>query len=238
MQMLTLLPLLSLFSPLVLSALARAAPSDVSKRSQTDVTEPEGQYEDVSGDSELSKRLGSSFVRIGRPSSFVRIGRGSHFVRIGRPGNFVRIGRGYEGDDLDDVGDDTEGDNPDKRASKFVRIGKASRFVRIGKSGQMDPEIKRMSSFVRIGKADPYAYLDSDDAANKRQSSFVRIGRIPSSAFVRIGRNSGEDGGESGDFGTFDRIARMGQSSFVRIGKREADPEKMAAAQKPGSLKH
>nr|AQS80509.1 FxRIamide-2 precursor [Charonia tritonis] len=229
MQMFTFLPLLSLFCPLILSACSRAAPTDVTKDDQSDVAGPVGQFDDVSGEGDLAKRL-SSFVRIGRPNSFVRIGRGSRFVRIGRPGNFVRIGRGYEGD-LDDLGYDTEGDNynnADKRASRFVRIGKGSRFVRIGKSGQVDPQIKRMSSFVRIGKADPYSDLDSDDLS-KRASSFVRIGRIPSSAFVRIGRASSEDSGEAGDFGTFDRIARMGQSSFVRIGKREADPEKLAA---------
>lgn len=80
----------------------------------------------------------------------------------------------------------------------------------------MDPEEKRLSHFVRIGKS-----LSEDNDANKRASSFVRIGKIPSSAFVRIGREPGQSADNS-DFGSLDRMTRIGQSSFVRIGKREA----------------
>ncbi|KAL8618557.1 hypothetical protein ACOMHN_021826 [Nucella lapillus] len=173
---------------LLLSTLSRAAPPDVSKASASDVSSDAGPYDDVSGESELAKRL-SSFVRIGRPSSFVRIGRANHFVRIGRPGNFVRIGRGYEGNAEDDLGYNQQQDlqdyAPNKRTSSFVRIGKASSFVRIGKSGElMLPEDKRMSSFVRIGKGQPFSNVYSEDLT-KRVPSFVRIGRTPTFAFLR-----------------------------------------------------
>lgn len=171
---------------LLLSTLSRGAPPDVSKASASGVSSDAGSYDDVSGDSELAKRL-SSFVRIGRPSSFVRIGRGSHFVRIGRPGNFVRIGRSYQGNPEDMTYDTEDLDyRADKRSSRFVRIGKGSSFVRIGKSGMLIPEDKRMSSFVRIGKGYPFGDAYSDDL-NKRLSSFVRIGRTPTFAFLRSG---------------------------------------------------
>lgn len=217
----------------MLSLSFAAPPTDV-KSAKTDVTTEDN---DATESHELAKRM-SGFVRIGRPSGFVRIGRSNSFIRLGRPGNFVRIGRGYGGEEMED-GDlgaveaaDTEAYGPedDKRASSFVRIGRASNFVRIGKSGlTQEPDNKRMSSFVRIGRPDgSYAGATDSDDFGKRASSFIRIGRIPSSAFVRIGRdpNSSDEGDE---YDTFDRIARMGQSSFVRIGKREATkPERLS----------
>ena len=78
---------------------------------------------------------------------------------------------------------------------------------------QMDQnpaEAKRLSSFVRIGRGDSLSSslddeeddMDDDQAVDKR--SFVRIGRIPSSAFVRIGRD--RSGGYGSDaYDAFDR---------------------------------
>nr|ARS01395.1 fxriamide 1 [Deroceras reticulatum] len=152
-----------------------------------------------SNDRDLSKRM-SSFVRIGKSfeadSDLMK--RVSNFVRIGKSGedekrgsSFVRIGKS-----------EANGENErDKRISNFVRIGKS------GLDEDTDVESsKRGSSFVRIGKMSPldgsypsqYSQDDStglfpDDrplhVAN-RGSSFVRIGKMPSSAFVRIGKNS------------------------------------------------
>ena len=75
---------MSLLSLVLLSALSRAAPSDLSQAPHSGgLSGDDGQYDDLAADSEMAKRL-SNFVRIGRPSSFVRIGRGSSFVRIGK----------------------------------------------------------------------------------------------------------------------------------------------------------
>jgi hypothetical protein len=152
-----------------------------------------------SSDGDVSKRM-SSFVRIGKSfeTDSDQMKRVSNFVRIGKSGedkkrgsSFVRIGKsGANGDN-----------EKDKRISNFVRIGKS------GLDADTDVESsKRSSSFVRIGKMSPldssfssqYSQDDStgsslDDiplnVAN-RGSSFVRIGRMPSSAFVRIGKKS------------------------------------------------
>lgn len=86
-----------------------------------------------------------------------------------------------------------------------------------------------MSSFVRIGKSsDDEDEGVEDQDFSKRASSFVRIGKIPSSAFVRIGREDGLPAMDS-VLGPFNRMARMGQSSFVRIGKRDTRRQEAAS---------
>nr|BCP56472.1 FxRIamide 1 [Ambigolimax valentianus] len=181
----------------------------IGKSSEMDTDEiPE--YSDSTSQGHLGLNSDSSDLdSIKRMSSFVRIGKSfntdsdlmkrvSNFVRIGKSGednkrasSFVRIGKSEENGDNDS----------DKRASNFVRIGKS------GLDADMEDESsKRSSSFVRIGKmspvdssfSSPYSQDESsspflDDAplhVVNRGSSFVRIGRMPSSAFVRIGKKS------------------------------------------------
>ncbi|XP_041365799.1 myomodulin neuropeptides-like isoform X1 [Gigantopelta aegis] len=170
--------------------------------------------DDLSGG--VDKRL-SKFVRIGKAlSHFVRIGKSTdddnegldsdlieddadekratnHFLRIGKsPNHFLRIG---------------------KSPNRFMRIGKGvSRFLRIGKSDEDDK--RSASKFLRIGKSDS----DFDDL-QKRRNAFIRIGKIPSSAFVRIGREPLYAEMMKKPSSNFLRIGR-GQSSFIRIGKR------------------
>ncbi|XP_071104807.1 FMRFamide-related peptides type HF-1-like [Haliotis cracherodii] len=157
--------------------------------------------EAFSDGTDLGKRM-SKFVRIGK-------GHGSSFVRIGRPHSFVRIGKS--------TGLESEYEEPAKRGgSNFLRIGKGmNRFLRIGKSVDSD---KRASRFLRIGKS----MEDEDEEMDKRGHAFVRIGKIPSSAFVRIGREPLLDRIMKKPSSSFLRIGRMGQSSFVRIGKKSS----------------
>ncbi|KAK3102199.1 hypothetical protein FSP39_009554 [Pinctada imbricata] len=171
-----------------------------------------------------------------RVSSFVRIGKGNTEYEdpTKRLSSFVRIGKNManEGVYMDDNA---------KRFSSFVRIGKnthdiddqtypekrrISSFVRIGRG-----PVKRLSSFMRIGRGltNESAQTDekstgddmsSDSEVSKR--GFIRIGKIPSSAFMRIGRKAllaqlMKD--------RYLRPSRLGQSSFVRIGKRDGNSD-------------
>ena len=172
-----------------------------------------------------------------RLSKFVRIGKAlSHFVRIGKSTDGENDGfvsdEGFDSDGF-------EGDEEKRAASHFVRIGKSpSRFMRIGKSpnrfmrigkggsrflriGKSDEDDKRASSkFLRIGKSSD----EELDSVQKRRNAFIRIGKIPSSAFVRIGREPLYAEMIKKPSSNFLRIGRA-QSSFIRIGKRNADQQ-------------
>ncbi|BFZ04211.1 hypothetical protein BsWGS_07250 [Bradybaena similaris] len=154
-----------------------------------------------------------------RASSFVRIGKSAQEGK--RSSSFVRIGKS----------DQSEGDEK-KRTSSFVRIGKAE----LNQDTTADVE-KRGSSFVRIGKSLHYGSFVLPQTENEllstkqqmndkdvdeeqpirlanRGSAFVRIGKIPSSAFVRIGKNKDL----IIDPAEYSRVHGSSKSTFVRIG--------------------
>ncbi|XP_005099491.1 myomodulin neuropeptides 1-like [Aplysia californica] len=192
----------------------------------------------------------SSFVRIGksgdgedkRASSFVRIGKsgdnsGPHLSVDGtddgqkRASSFVRIGKSG----MDNAADGEGALSSDKRASNFVRIGKAlsspgapAQPSSVGSSSSMSSLSSPSSSSSHSDSSSSEESLgdgvlfddDKPISVASRAHAFVRIGKIPSSAFVRIGKNSDVMVEPAlGRRAGYRRGSRGGQSSFVRIGK-------------------
>ena len=182
---------------------------------------------------EQSKRY-SSFVRIGKDLADAQSKRGHTSA-------FVRIGKNYE--EIENLPQNYE--SPQKRLSSFVRIGKNSgdlqkkysSFVRIGKSAsdantpytlikspedvsdlQGIPEDQELDSMRPLSRRK----RSITDLVQPEKRGFIRIGKIPSSAFMRIGRNALLD---SLMLGNYVRKGRRAHSSFIRIGKRADEDE-------------
>lgn len=188
---------------------------------------------------EENKRY-SSFVRIGkdltdalakrsRTSSFVRIGKSYGELDNGvlpdyelvekRPhSSFVRIGKANT--------------DPQKRYSSFVRIGKQSdkmgpEYVKIDNADVAAPNDETEESYKLIKDVSSLQGPEEDQSIKRRKRSaeldqpskrgFIRIGKIPSSSFMRIGRNRLIN---SLVLRKYIREGRRGHSSFIRIGKR------------------
>ncbi|XP_071122662.1 FMRF-amide neuropeptides-like [Mytilus edulis] len=188
---------------------------------------------------EENKRY-SSFVRIGKDltDSLAKRSRTSSFVRIGksygeldngllpdyelvekRPhSSFVRIGKANT--------------DPQKRYSSFVRIGKQSdkmgpEYVKIDNADVGAPNDETEESYKLIKDVGSLQGPEEDQSIKRRKRSaellqpskrgFIRIGKIPSSSFMRIGRNRLIN---SLVLRKYIREGRRGHSSFIRIGKR------------------
>ncbi|XP_052065476.1 FMRF-amide neuropeptides-like [Mytilus californianus] len=188
---------------------------------------------------EENKRY-SSFVRIGKDltNALAKRSRTSSFVRIGksydeldsdvlpayelvekRPASsFVRIGKANT--------------DPQKRYSSFVRIGKqsdklGSEYVKIDNADDAAPNDETDESYKLIKDVNSLQGPEEDQRLKRRKRSpeldqpskrgFIRIGKIPSSSFMRIGRNRLMN---SLLLRKYVREGRRGHSSFIRIGKR------------------
>ncbi|KAJ8299181.1 hypothetical protein KUTeg_023241 [Tegillarca granosa] len=166
-------------------------------------------------DLSIPQKKMSSFMRIGKSLDDGQEKRMSSFMRIGKNGDEQNTIDGFipedKSSDLSEALDEDELDslaNPNKRISSFVRIG---RSVVKPKIAYQDP-----SSLVRIGRS-------IDLSPEKR--NFIRIGKIPSSAFMRIGRRPLFD---SLMKRPYVRVGRLGHSSFIRIGKRDTKEAELA----------
>lgn len=166
-------------------------------------------------DGNIPEKRMSSFMRIGKSLNDETEKRMSSFMRIGKDGSeqdtmneFIPEGKDS---DIAEALDENELDslsNPDKRISSFVRIGRSVVNPRVA---YQDP-----SSLVRIGRSINF---------NPEKRNFIRIGKIPSSAFMPIGRRPLFD---SLMKRPYVRVGRLGHSSFIRIGKRDTKEAEVA----------
>lgn len=192
-------------------------------------------------------RIGRSkgFFRIGkaipmegekRASGFFRIGRNSPEEMRKKASGFFRIGKSVNSKEEND-----------KRASGFFRIGKscsgysnkAGDNLTDGKSltntenedtsesfNQNSDEPVKRGQFFRIGKSSSNKITKRSSGVNSlpeeqnlklNKRAFFRIGKVPTSAFMRIGRQHLLQSLVSDPLY---RNGRIQQSSFIRIGKR------------------
>lgn len=183
-------------------------------------------------------RIGKAFPLDGekRASGFFRIDRNSPEEMRKKASKFFRIGKSVNSKEEND-----------KRASGFFRIGKkcsgdsdkAGDNLTEDKS-QSNPEnedtsesfnqnsdepVRRASQFFRIGKSSSNKVTKRSSGVNSspeqnlnlNKRAFFRIGKVPTSAFMRIGRQHLLQSLVSDPLY---RNGRIQQSSFIRIGKR------------------
>ncbi|XP_022320173.2 uncharacterized protein LOC111122611 [Crassostrea virginica] len=199
-------------------------------------------------------RIGKSkgFFRIGKAVPLEGQKKASGFFRIGRnlpaemrkkASGFFRIGRGLNSEEKND-----------KRASGFFRIGKScsgyskevSELAQEENADAHNPEtddtsesvdepttkVKRSGRFFKIDKRNRISkrssgviFTPGEENNNPDKRAFFRIGKVPTSAFMRIGRQHLLQSLVSDPYY---RNGRIQQSSFIRIGKRSVNDQEQS----------